>query len=143
MRTFAVKQPDGSIVIEIRFDETFPSDPYVTDPQIPEGHEITDIVNGQAVTQAIDTLAQARAAMVCSPVQMRLALVGAGMLTEVNAAAAADPSAAVVWEYATSIYRNSAFIASLAAGFTNPNTGQTITAEEIDALFTAAMAIEP
>lgn len=82
-----------------------------------------------------------RADMVCSPMQMRLALAAAGMLDAVNAAAASNTSAQIAWEYGIAVERNSPFISSLAAGFTNPNTGQTITDEEIDALFTAAMAI--
>lgn len=89
------------------------------------------------------TLEQQRANMVASPVQMRLALLAAGMLDEVNAAAAADPQAALVWDYATQIYRTSAFISALAAGFTNPNTDEIITDAEIDALFAAAAAIDP
>lgn len=143
MRIFAVLRPDDTVAIDVRPDDSAPNLPYVENPGVPEGHEIIGIENGALVTQEIDTLAVERSAMICSPVQMRLACLGAGMLAEVDAAAAADPAAAVVWEYATQIYRNSGFIAALAAGFTNPNTAQMITATEIDDLFRAAMAIDP
>lgn len=73
-----------------------------------------------------------RARMQCSPAQMRLTLYRAGLLDTVNAIAAADPEAAIVWEYATVIQRQSPFIAAL--------KGQSFTDEAIDALFSIAMA---
>lgn len=80
-------------------------------------------------------LAAERAAMVCSPAQMRLTLAGAGLLGTVQAIADANPQAAILWEYATQIRRNSPLIDALggANGF-EP--------EQIDDLFRAAMALD-
>lgn len=70
----------------------------------------------------------------CTPAQMRLALHRAGLLATVQAIADSDPEASIVWEYATVIVRESPFIAAL--------SGQSgLTADQIDALFQAAMAI--
>jgi len=77
--------------------------------------------------------AQRRARMQCSPAQMRLALHRAGLLAQVNAIAAADPEASIVWEYATVILRDSPLIAALGQGH--------FTDDEIDALFLSAQAI--
>lgn len=80
-------------------------------------------------------LAAERASMVCSPAQMRLALLAAGQLEAVQAIADANPQAAIMWEYATQINRTNLLIDALGAenGFS---------AEQIDDLFRAAMAIE-
>jgi hypothetical protein len=82
-----------------------------------------------------DALAFERAAMSCSPAQMRIALHRAGMLGAVDAVAASDPEASIVWEYATTIVRASPLIAAMsgAVGMTD---------EQIDDLFRAARAIE-
>ena len=77
-------------------------------------------------------VADMRARMQCSPAQMRLALYRSGLLETVNAIAAADPEAAIVWEYATVIQRQSPFIAAL--------KGKEFTDEAIDALFSVAMS---
>ena len=72
--------------------------------------------------------------------QARLALLGAGLLTHVDAAIAAIPdpvqrtAAQIEWEYATVIERNSLLVQSLAAGLG-------LTAPAIDALFEAASRI--
>lgn len=81
-----------------------------------------------------EVLAAERAAMRCSPAQMRLTLHRAGLLTQVQAIADADPEASIVWEYATEIVRNSPLIDALGGenGFTP---------EEIDDLFRQAMAV--
>lgn len=81
------------------------------------------------------TIEEQRAVMRCSPVQMRIALKRAGLLDQVQAIADADAEASIVWEYATQIVRNSPLIDALGGenGFTP---------EEIDNLFTAAMAVE-
>lgn len=76
----------------------------------------------------------ARAAMKCSPAQMRVALHRMGLLSQVQAIADADPEASIVWEYATQIVRTSPFISALADG--------NFTAAEIDAIFEAAMQVE-
>lgn len=73
----------------------------------------------------------------CAPSQMRLALHRLDLLATVNAIAALDPEAAIVWEFALTIYRDSPFIAALAS-----NPVQPFTEAEIDAIFDAAMAID-
>jgi hypothetical protein len=70
--------------------------------------------------------------MQCSPAQMRVALHRAGLLDQVNAIAATDPEAQIIWEYATVIQRDSPFIDALGL--------QHFTPEQIDALFIAAQA---
>lgn len=82
-----------------------------------------------------EVLAAERAAMVCTPAQMRLALLGAGLLATVQAIADSDPAAAIIWEYATQIVRTSPFIDALGG----PNG---FTPEQIDDLFRAAMAVD-
>lgn len=139
---YAVKRDDGSVVMEFRTDGSAPSSDYVANPPIPSGHEVVDIVDGAVVTQEIDTLALERAAMVVTPRQIRLALSAAGLLSAVNAHVALDETASVTWEYALQIERNSPVISALAATFTDPDTGLTITAEKIDDLFRAAALIE-
>ena len=56
-----------------------------------------------------------RDTMTCSPAQIRLALLDMGLLATVQAMADADPSASIVWEYATTIYRMSPLIDGLKA----------------------------
>ena len=84
---------------------------------------------------AEELLTQERAEMVCTPAQMRLALLASGELQMVQQIADADPAASIVWEYATQIVRNSPLISALGGenGFTP---------EQIDGLFRAAMQIE-
>jgi hypothetical protein len=69
----------------------------------------------------------------CSPAQMRVALHRAGLLDQVQALVDADPEAAIVWEYATTIVRQSPFIDALGK--------KAFTPEQIDDLFRAAMAL--
>jgi len=68
----------------------------------------------------------------CSPSQMRLTLHRAGLLSMVQTIADSDPEASIVWEYATTIVRDSPFISALSAesGLTN---------QEIDNLFLTTM----
>jgi hypothetical protein len=95
----------------------------------------------QAALTAVDwvpptpSLEDARAAMVCSPAQMRVALHRAGLLASVQAIADADAEASIIWEYATQIVRNSPLIDALGG----PNG---FTPEQIDDLFRAAMAVD-
>lgn len=87
-----------------------------------------------------DLLAAARAAMSCTPAQMRLVLLtephpddsSRTLLAYVNEVVAADPAAEIVWEYATRIVRTSPFIDSL---------GNRLTPEQIDDLFRAAVKL--
>ena len=75
-----------------------------------------------------------------TPRQARLALLGAGLLANVEAGLAAIPDAAVrtaaqvEWEYATVIERNSPLVAGIA-------TGLGLTDADLDALFEAASRI--
>ncbi len=72
--------------------------------------------------------------------QARLALLGAGLLDDVDAAiqAIADPvqrkAAEIEWEYAQTVDRDSAFTQQLAGGLN-------LTAEQLDSLFTQAAAL--
>jgi len=74
--------------------------------------------------------------MTCTPAQMRLTLHRAGLLDTVDAIANSDAEAAIVWQYATAIERNSPFIAALAVNPIRPFTDA-----EIDALFAVAVGI--
>jgi hypothetical protein len=74
-----------------------------------------------------------RAAMICTPAQMRLALHRAGLLAQVQAIADGDAEASIVWEYATQIVRTSPLIEALGTDFTP---------EEIDDIFRAAMVVK-
>lgn len=96
------------------------------------------VVDPEPETEAEPTdeelLASERAAMRCSPAQMRLTLHRMGLLAQVQAIADADPEASIVWEYATVIERNSPLIEALGGdnGFTP---------EQIDDIFRAAMQV--
>lgn len=81
-----------------------------------------------------ETLAAERAAMSCTPAQMRLTLHRMDLLTQVQAIADADPEASIVWEYATVIERTSPLIDALGGpnGFTDT---------QIDDIFRAAMQV--
>ena len=96
--------------------------------------DLSPAATAYVAPSAQDALANARAAMRCSPAQMRLALLAAGVLDQVQAIADGNPQASIVWEYATVITRNNPLIASLGGdnGFTP---------EQIDALFIAAMQV--
>ena len=80
-----------------------------------------------------EILAAERAAMRCTPAQMRLALHRLDLLQQVQAIADGDPEASIVWEYATQIVRTSPLIEALSGDFTP---------EQIDEIFRAAMAVE-
>ena len=79
-----------------------------------------------------EALAAERAAMRCTPAQMRLTLHRMDLLAQVQAIADADPEASIVWEYATVIERTSPLIDALGGpnGFTDT---------QIDDIFRAAM----
>jgi hypothetical protein len=68
----------------------------------------------------------------CTPAQMRLTLHRAGLLETVQEIADSDPEAKILWEYATTIIRNSPFIDALGSASFTP--------KQIDDLFIAAMA---
>ena len=96
--------------------------------------EIINVKTGEVTfVEREVTPEQERADMVCTPVQMRLALHRMGLLSQVQAIADGDPEASIVWEYATQIVRTSPLIEALGTDFTP---------EEIDDIFRAAMAVE-
>ena len=80
-----------------------------------------------------EILTQERAAMTCTPAQMRIALHRMELLAQVQSIADADAGASIVWEYATQIVRTSPLIEALGTDFTP---------EQIDDIFKAAMAVE-
>ena len=88
-----------------------------------------------------EALERERAAMKCTPAQMRLALDDMEapdddtktMLDIVEGIVAQDRKASIVWEYATQIVRTSPLIEALGTDFTP---------EQIDEIFRAAMAVE-
>lgn len=72
--------------------------------------------------------------------QFRLGLLGAGLLSSVEAAIAGLPqpqrdAALIEWEYATSVRRNHSLVTGLSASLG-------LTSEQIDALWQQAMTIE-
>lgn len=86
-------------------------------------------------TQAPHTPAQPAAPRSVSMRQARLALLGAGLLDDVEALIADESQAVKIeWEYATDIWRDRDLVNTL-----GPALG--LTEEQIDALFTAAAAI--
>lgn len=92
-----------------------------------------NVKTGKVKREGADAVAHARASMRASPAQVRRALHRLGRLAEVNAIAAADAEAAIVWEYATVIERRSPFITALGAG--------AFTDEEIDVVFDLAVTL--
>jgi hypothetical protein len=80
-----------------------------------------------------ETLAAERAAMRCRAAAMRLVLLDAGKLDDVQAVADSDPRAGIVWEYEPFYSRNDPFVNALGVELFTP--------EEIDDLFRAAMTL--
>ena len=80
-----------------------------------------------------EILAAERAAMICTPAQMRLALHRMGLLAQVQAIADSDAEASIVWEYATQIMRNDPFIDVLGVDAFTP--------DQIDDIFREAMKL--
>jgi len=92
-----------------------------------------DLRTGKRVADGETALEVRRDAMRASPAQVRRALHRLGRLAEVNAIAATDPEAEILWEYATVIERRSPFIAALSR--------QAFTPAEIDAVFDLAATL--
>ena len=87
---------------------------------------------------AEQSLAASRAGMIASAMQVRLALLAIGRLAEVETiVAASDTATQIAWDKAGEFHRLSPTIAALAPAATPPFTDA-----DLDALFTAAMAIE-
>ena len=80
-----------------------------------------------------EILATERAAMRCRAAAMRLVLLDAGKLDDVQAVADSDPRASIVWEYEPFYSRNDPFVNALGVELFTP--------EEIDDLFRAAMQL--
>jgi hypothetical protein len=80
-----------------------------------------------------EALAAERAAMRCRAAAMRLVLLDAGKLGDVQAVADSDPRASIVWEYEPFYTRNDPFVNALGVELFTP--------EEIDDLFRAAMQL--
>jgi len=87
-----------------------------------------DIVNTLSGRVVVETPLQ------CSPSQMRLTLHRAGLLPAVQTIADSDPEASIVWEYATTIVRDSPFISALSAA-------SGLTDQDIDNIFLTAMQV--
>lgn len=92
-----------------------------------------DLRTGRRSATGGSAVLERRASMRASPAQVRRALHRLGKLAEVNAIAAADAEAAIVWEYASVIERTSPFIAALSA--------DAFTDLEIDAVFDLAATL--
>jgi hypothetical protein len=110
---------------------------FVVEPAVaPEGETITSTsfarVNGVVVQQA-ETAAYVP--QVVSPRQMKLAMLGAGMLDDVEAfVAAADRAVQITWENAVEWRRDDAMVNGMGAAFG-------LTSPQVDDLFTAAATL--
>lgn len=94
--------------------------------------------DGEAFSEPAEpeaSIEEQRAAMVCSPAQMRLALLSLGLLDQVQGIADSDPAASIVWEYATRIERLSPLVDALGG----PNG---FSPEQIDDIFRTAMEVQ-
>ena len=138
---YAIEVIDG-IVTQVLATDDIPAGWIASETPAGIGWVYTESSFSEPTIDSGDALATERENMTVTPVQMRIALAAAGLLDAVNAVAAADPTAAVVWEYATEIVRTSALIDALAANVTDPETSLPITAERIDDLFRAAKSVE-
>ncbi|WP_210879286.1 hypothetical protein [Roseovarius autotrophicus] len=102
------------------------------------GERVTSQNDAPSFTTPAEVLAQERKTMVASAMQVRLALLAAGRLDEVEAVVAtADPATKIAWDKATEFRRLSPTIATFATMVSPP-----FSATELDTLFTAAMEIE-
>jgi hypothetical protein len=119
--------------------EGFQPDPQVTLVPVPQGSGVAVgwLFDGQTFSPPPPYVAPVPETV--SPRQARLALLGIGMLDEVEQALAAIPgaegaAARIDWEYATEVQRKSPLIAAL-----GPALG--LTAEQIDDLFRSAVTL--
>lgn len=113
-----------------------------TDPEtgvVTETFQTSEIQDDVPVfVDATAALAIERGLMVASAMQVRLALLAAGRLAEVEAIiAAADQTTQIAWDTAVNFKRNSPTIAALA-----PLASPAFSDTDLDNLFRAAMVIE-
>lgn len=92
-----------------------------------------DVSTGRVTADGADALTLRRRDMRASPAQIRRALHRLGRLAEVDTIAQSDPEAAILWEYATVMERQSPFVAALGAASFTP--------DEIDAIFDLAVTM--
>ncbi|WP_210879366.1 hypothetical protein [Roseovarius autotrophicus] len=110
----------------------------ITTINLKTGERVTSQNDAPSFVTPAEVLAQERGSMVASAMQVRLALLAAGRLDEVEAiVAAADTATQIAWDKATEFRRLSPTIAAFAALASPPFSD-----EDLDALFTAAMEIE-
>jgi len=93
-------------------------DPEIADPPTP-----TSVYKGGKWVEWVPTTV--------TPLQARRALRQAGLIDQVNAAAAATPETKDAWEFASSVERNSVFVATLAGALG-------LTDDQVDDLFRLA-----
>ena len=106
---------------------------------------VINVMTGECTTvpltqDELDAIAEAASAPVPVPAavsmrQARLALLGAGLLSQVEAAiTAAGEAARIEWEYAATVERNWPLVTALAAALG-------LTSSQVDELFFAASAL--
>lgn len=116
----------------------------VSPPPAPEGHEVVEgtpelIAGVWQQTWQLQALPPPPTPTRVTMRQARLALLGAGLLPQVDAAVAAIPDAAgdaarIEWEYALSVERDSPLVSSLSEVLG-------LTSEQLDNLFTVASGL--
>jgi hypothetical protein len=92
-----------------------------------------DMRTGRITAEGESVAELRRQDMRASPAQVRRALHRMGRLAQVNAIAATNPEAQILWEYATVIERRSPFIDALGR--------EAFTPAEIDAVFDLAVTL--
>lgn len=96
---------------------------------------IVPLTDAEVAQIAADAAAPAPVPSSITPRQARLALLGAGLLSNVTTAiAAADEATKIAWEFATYVKRDNPIIAAMAAQLG-------LTSAQVDDLFRAAAAI--
>lgn len=126
MKTYQYTSPSNEVVAVIDADGI--SRMSMLASLVPEGEAILPYVAPPAPVPEVVTMRQAR-----------LALLGAGLLSSVNAAIASLPSpqkeaAEVEWEYAAVVHRNSGLVPAMAQALG-------MTEQQIDELFITASAL--
>lgn len=142
---FYVTDANGVFASEIELDPfgPVPAGSTTTPPPATTGTEVAQLQSFQwVVLPEYPVVAPPQPAVPASVTmrQARLALLGAGLLDDVDAAIAAIPDATVrraaqiEWEFSNEVQRHNSFTAMLGAGLG-------LTAEQIDALFIQAVTL--